>query len=800
MQTFRTRILILLLALVATTQLATVAALVGFTQREAFDRAQENLLSAGKVFSQTMKSRAQQLRGAVQVLVADFGFKEAVTTGEQGTIRSALENSANRIDADFAAFFDNHGAVLASTLPIHSTAADIGSIKEAGSASDVLYRMIDGRPYLLVVAQVRAPAPVGLAAMGFPIDARLANEIHELLGEHVTYYDSADRGGGAFVSTLEPKLQAALRSRLGASTGAVGKPYRMTLDDQTYVSLDQPVEGSGGRLHVLLQTSLGDILAAFAQLRETIMLIAALGILLALPIASLLARGASRPLDKLVSAAQRIEGGNYSVPVELEGAREFGAVATTLNSMQERVGERERRIRYQATHDDLTGLPNRVLFREQLEAAIETARRTAAPLALLLMDMRELERINASFGHLFGADVLRETARRLIGRVRSDAVIARSDASRFLILLPGEDEARARLIAGLLVEAVRVGVVHEDVPIGMGAQVGICVYPQHGEDADALLRRAETSLYDARQTNTDIVVYQSGRDEGHRRQLSILGDLGRAVANSTDEGGELQLYYQPKVDMRTQRVQSLEALVRWNHPRHGRISPAEFIPLAEQAGSIIVLTHWVLKTAHRQLCAWHSQGLHLDVSVNLSAGDLSDPELPELIRRLMHNSPVAPEHLVLEITESAVMRDPARIIETMEGLRRLALRFSIDDFGTGYSSLAQLKRLPVDEIKIDKSFVLELKPGSEDDVIVRSTIDLGHNLGVKVVAEGVESGQSWRQLLEMGCDSAQGYFISPPLPGKDIPEWVRALNAKLESADTPTQQVRVLREHRQRSE
>jgi EAL domain-containing protein (putative c-di-GMP-specific phosphodiesterase class I) len=262
------------------------------------------------------------------------------------------------------------------------------------------------------------------------------------------------------------------------------------------------------------------------------------------------------------------------------------------------------------------------------------------------------------------------------------------------------------------------------------------------------------------------------------------------------DNGELELHYQPKVHILTQRVQSLEALVRWNHPRHGRIPPGEFVPLAERAGSIILLTSWVLKTAYEQMKAWAAQGFVLDVSVNLSAGDLSDPELPDLVRGRLRDAGALANRLVLEITESAVMRETSRVVKVMEELRHDGVRFSIDDFGTGYSSLAQLKRLPVDEIKIDKSFVLDLERQNDDAVIVQSTIELGHSLGVKVVAEGVETAGSWNMLQQMGCDMAQGFFISAPLPGAEVVNWVRALNSKLESAETPTQQVRVLKEHR----
>jgi EAL domain-containing protein (putative c-di-GMP-specific phosphodiesterase class I) len=360
-----------------------------------------------------------------------------------------------------------------------------------------------------------------------------------------------------------------------------------------------------------------------------------------------------------------------------------------------------------------------------------------------------------------------------------------------MVLAPDADEGKARQLAAQIIESIRAGLIREDVPISLDAFVALCVSPTHGKDADVLLRRLDSALCDARAGATGVMVYQPGREEGHRRQLAILGDLRRAIAKN-----ELSLHYQPKVDMLTKQVQSLEALVRWNHPRHGAIPPGEFVPLAERAGSIILLTSWVLKSAQEQMQAWHRDGFDVDVSVNLSAADLGEPELPELVRkRLTKGEPLA-SRLVLEITESAVMRETASAIRVMEELRHDGVRFSIDDFGTGYSSLAQLKRLPVDEIKIDKSFIIDLKRETDDEVIVRSTIELGHSLGVKVVAEGVETADGWEMLRQMGCDLAQGYFISAPLPGAQIVNWVRALNSKLENAETPTQQVRILKEHR----
>jgi diguanylate cyclase (GGDEF)-like protein len=793
MLSFRTRILGLLLALVVTIQIATMVALVVKTQGGAQSRARVELEAGGRVLTSLMQSRAEQLRDAVQVLVADYGFKEAVTSGDRETVLSALDNSAGRISADLAAFIDPAGHVLATTMP--DLADDVGMDWPVRGAavtdSGVIYRTLNDKSYLLVIAPVRAPVTVGSVAIGFRIDAALAAEMRSLLGVEVTFYDGSNTGSTAMVSTLSATQRAALIGQLPQLAPAAGEARQVRLDGVDYVLLIAPVADSGGKLYLILQTSLADILRPFDDLRTAILGITVLAVLLAIPLALMLARGASRPLDQLVEAAQRIEGGNYAVPVELKSSAEFASLASTLNSMQARISEREQQIRHSALHDDLTGLPNLALFREHLDAALTAARRLSGACAVLLVEIRDFDQIQASFGPSFGEEVIRETGRRLMSRVQGEECVARTAESQFMLLLPAGDEPRARVLAGQIIESVRAGLIREDVHVSLNAHVAICIFPTHGDDEETLLRRLNTALYDARLGGEPVMVYQAGREEGHRRQLAILGDLRRGI-----EGGELELHYQPKVHILTQKVQSLEALVRWNHPRHGRIPPGEFVPLAERAGSIILLTSWVLKTAHEQMRAWNAQGIDLDVSINLSAADLSDPELPELVRGRLRGAGVHANRLVLEITESAVMRETTRAVRMMEELRHDGVRFSIDDFGTGYSSLAQLKRLPVDEIKIDKSFVLDLNRHTDDAVIVRSTIELGHSLGVKVVAEGVETAESWELLRQMGCDMAQGFFISAPLPGREIAHWVRSLNTKLQSAETPTQQVRVLKEHR----
>ncbi len=304
--------------------------------------------------------------------------------------------------------------------------------------------------------------------------------------------------------------------------------------------------------------------------------------------------------------------------------------------------------------------------------------------------------------------------------------------------------------------------------ISLDCCIGIAVYPDDGATPDDLLRRAAIAMQDAAHLPGRLQVYQQGRDDAHQRQIGLIRDLRLAAAK-----GELALHYQPKLDIRAGLVHEAEALLRWHHPQYGMVSPGEFIPLAERTGSIQILTAWVIEEVVRQLHEWNARGLRMQVSLNISAEDLGSLELAERVSTLLARHAVAAEQLVFEITESAVMQDPERALEVLHSLRNCGIHLSVDDFGTGYSSLAQLKRMPVQELKIDQSFIRELDEQSDDAVIVRSTIDMSHSLGLRVVAEGVEFQHNLDLLRSWNCDTAQGYLISRPLPAQAFEQWMQ---------------------------
>jgi diguanylate cyclase (GGDEF)-like protein len=383
------------------------------------------------------------------------------------------------------------------------------------------------------------------------------------------------------------------------------------------------------------------------------------------------------------------------------------------------------------------------------------------------MDVDRFKEVNDTFGHHIGDLLLEQLGERLGSALRSSDTIARLGGDEFAILLPTAAYEEARQISQRLLQLLEQPFALGGLQLEIDASIGIALSPDHGSDADTLLRRADVAMYVAKRGNSGYALYTADRDQHSPMRLALVAELRRAI-----ETDELSLYFQPKVRMDTGKVTCAEALVRWQHPRHGMLNPDLFVPIAEQTGLIRPLSRWVLDAALRQVSRWRQDGLDLSVAVNLSMRNLHDPEIADMIRRRLLRWGVPPSSLTIEITESSLMADAARAMDVLNRLRAMGVGVSIDDFGTGYSSLAYLKRLPVHELKIDRSFVAHMATDENDAAIVRSTIGLAHELGLSVVAEGVEDQETWDVLANAGCDVAQGYFISRPLPPLVLGEWL----------------------------
>jgi diguanylate cyclase (GGDEF)-like protein len=739
-RSFQARLLYLLIGVLVLLEAGTLIAVHVAGQRTLRRSVTDELRVGARLLDRILESRAQQLALSLRVLAFDFPFREAVAATDLPTITDVLANHGRRISADVVVLVGLDGSVTADTIDGRMIgkpfpfASLLRVAQERGEASATV--TFAGKPYQFVIVPVLAPRPIAWVCAGFQIDTRVLEDVRQLTSLNVALVspDSRPPGGPAYATLVRP-----LRT------------------------------GDGSHVDIRLQRPVEEAEKPFVTMERQIFALSSLLLLSAVIAAVLFARTVSRPIRVLAEGAGRIERGDYVTPIVVRQQDEIGHLATAFNAMQAAIAAREDQIRFQATHDALTGLPNRAMFRYRVSQAITAAQRErpSPAVGMIMMDVDRFKEVNDTLGHHFGDQLLIEIGRRLTHTAGADDFVARLGGDEFAIKFTSHGLRAAADMAARIGTAFDDPFVLGDVSIDVNASIGIALYPEHAADADTLMKRADIAMYDAKKSQGNVAFYEAGRDEHSLRRLSLMMELRQAIA-----GNQFELHYQPKIDVVTERVVHAEALVRWNHPRHGIMRPDEFIPLAEQSGKISLITKWVIRQAVAQCAQWRRNGLDLTVAVNLSALDLFDSELPTFISGLLAEANLPPAKLLLEITESAVMTDTAYALKILADLKRRGLCLAIDDFGTGYSSLAHLKRLPVDELKIDKSFVLNLTENATDDlVIVRSTIELGHNMGLVVIAEGVETAESWHILKRLGCDMAQGYYMSPPLSVTGFEAW-----------------------------
>ncbi len=780
----RSRILALVLGLVA---VVLIAAIVGMelteraeTQRQVGAQIQ---MTAGTA-QELLRFRDLQLATAVGTLTSDAGFRQAVVSADGAALAAAIGSEQRRINADLVIVLATNGQPLASTFngSLAKAERDLGRLIEGGTGREVreLYRLIDGRPYQLVIAPMLAPDPVGWVAMGSALDERAAEAMSRQLGVDVSFVAASDRHP-LFTATSAPEDQRTLDSPLMRTAQA--EPFTVAAGSDRLLTWIVPVASANGSLSLVFQRSLSGALRPYQAVRNSMLLVGALLLAIATALAAWLARSATKPVEELTRAAQRLEAGDYGVEVPSAGTTELKGLAGAFNAMRAAVAEREATIRHQADHHPLTGLPTRARAGAILEGVIDKARAGNRTVTVCVAEVQQYHSIIGSFGHSAGDRVLLEVARRLKGHERRIDHVAHIGTKQFLLILESAGPAKAAQQAAAIVDRLHGSFDYQDVSFQLDLRVGAAVFPADGSSAEELMQRADLALYRAKETGTPVGIYIKGDDSSHRHRLSILGELRRAI-----DSNQLELHYQPKVKAATGEVVGCEALVRWRHPRHGYVPPSEFIPHAERTGAIRSLTSWVMATALNDAARWEREGMSLDVSINVSPVDFADSGFADNVASLLLQTGANASRVILEVTESGAMKDIVATHRMMEQLRVLGLRFSIDDFGTGHSSLAHLKRLPVDEVKIDRSFIKDLEAQGDDDVIVRSTVNLGHALELKVVAEGVEQASSWNTLGRLGCDLIQGYFVSKPMPLAEFTAWSLARSAA--AASQPGSEVR----------
>jgi diguanylate cyclase (GGDEF)-like protein len=772
------RIVLLSLGLLLAVQVASFMALRGSLADHAQRVLPSKLQEGERVLQNLLDRRAQTLISGARLLAADYGFREAVGSNDAETIVSVLSNHGARIGATEAALLSTDFRLRATTasdplalIPVAERLA--GQAIGSGQASAITLHA--GQPYQAVLVPVKAPLIVGWVLMAFPLDGQLAVDMRSLSALDLTLLSRAARADrwSVSLSSLDAAhaRSLALQDWLERSPDAAMNTATVQGEEVGVrvkaLSLGNEGDTEAG-VRALVSLSVDDAVRLPRDLQFALLGITLIGIAVFALGSVFTARRVTTPLRGLADAAERLGAGDYVTPMRgLQRHDEIGELSQSFERMRMSVAENEAQIRKLAYWDSLTGLPNRARFREAVTEAVAQAS-PGSTVAVVMLDLNRFKHVNDVLGYRIGDLLLTKVAERLSEQmVRDGDLVARLSGDEFGVLIRQGSALLASSVAQRIEKAFDTPLPLEDHHVDMGAAIGMACWPQHADDGDALLNRAEVAMYAAKGRGRGPVMYDPSIDVASARTLTLMSELRQAV-----DGDELRLYLQPKLALDSGRVVGAEALLRWLHPQRGLVPPLQFIPFAEQTGFIHVLTLWVFEEATRHWRALNDDGLDLSISVNLSTRDLLDPELAHKFGALLAQAGVPARALGLEITESAIMDDPQRALVTLDRLSAMGFKLSIDDFGTGYSSLAYLKRLPVDELKIDQSFVRNMQADASDAMIVRSTIDLAHNLGIKVVAEGVENAQVWNMLRDLECDHAQGFHMGRPMPVAEFTAWL----------------------------
>ena len=707
--------------------------------------AAEELETSANVFKRLWAFRTKSLVDSADILARDFGFREAVATGDEATITSALTNVQGRIGGGVAFTVFTDGAIVGNgDKALKDAVADLPFRLDATKRDAVV--ATGDTVYHMVVAPVRAPTDVGWVVFALPVGATDMRGLEELSAVPLTAAVLRKDKGGWKGEGDASGLRSLPELRATSADLASGRAYALIVP--------LPSAGPAPEAALMLSYRMTDAMAPFQGLRITALLAGFFGLGIVILGSMRLARTIAKPIAELDRAAKAVQSGDYAA-VRVTGEDELARLAASFNAMAQGIAEREDRIAHLAFHDTLTGLPNRVLFREQTETAIRQAAHSDATVAVLCLDLDHFRQVNETLGHPAGDALLRQAA-SLITPWVGDALLARLGGDEFAILLVTQDRDRPRALAQKLIDRLK-----EPFTIGLqkvvtGASVGIAIAPADGATADALLKNAGLALTRAKEDGRGLLRFFEAALDAEaqaRRQLEI--DMREAITN-----GEFRLEYQPLLNLASDRVCAFEALLRWDHPTRGLISPVEFIPIAEETGLIVPIGEFVVQEACRTATQWPE---HVRIAVNVSSLQFKSPALHGVIVQALARSGLTPSRLEIEMTESIFVDNSDATLKLLHSLRSLGIRIALDDFGTGYSSLSYLRSFPFDKIKIDRSFVTGMGEDAQATAIVGSILDLARALQMDTTAEGVENDAQRGALNELGCGSIQGYLFSRPL-------------------------------------
>ena len=752
--------------LFAVAMLAVFAALSTFIAGSASREVESQLQSSGAVYDRLWQQRAHELQNAAQLLARDFGFRAAVATGDEATMQSALGNAAARLKVRTAFIVTADGRVSAIDPSIgKAQAAALWEPLDEGRLTGV--SVLAGRPRQLVAAPIMAPTLLGWVVFAADLDDREMRSLERLSAIPLQAAVLANSNGrwseaAGSMSVLNSDSAALAQDHVRRSAA-----FEMRVGGSTSIALAKPLPAFGDkeRAILLLAYPKSEALADARKLELALAVMTLLGLLL-VGFATWRAAGRiTQPLARLDDAASRLASGEH-VQVRVRGDDELARLAKSFNEMVGKIVEREQRITQLAFNDVLTGLPNRTMFQQQLEHLFRASEGNGSLFALHCLDLDQFKVINDTLGHPAGDALLIEAGRRVIEAARGHFV-ARLGGDEFIVLQTvGEDRNAIDRLAREILDTMAQPLVIDGNELVPSTSIGIAIAPQDGGDGQTLLRNADLALYRAKEAGRGTYAFfEESLNERAQQRRQLETDLRLAI-----DRGEFELHYQPLFDLEQNRICSFEALIRWNHPLRGLVSPADFIPVAEDTGLIVPIGAWVVREACAQAAHWPE---HICVAVNVSPVQFHRGALNETILRALADSGLAPTRLEVEITESIFLEGGDATLRLLHSLRSLGVRIALDDFGTGYSSLSYLQSFPFDKLKIDRSFIQNLLTREGASAIVRAITELAHALNIETTAEGVEETAQLLELRAHGCSSVQGFLFAEPMTASDVDQIFR---------------------------
>lgn len=757
----RNKIFLLCTALVMLTTLVIQASSWWSSNQFNLRQLEAEVGKARAVLTQYLDAQASLLVTASKVLTADFGFVRAVATSDAATIESVLLNHAARIDADVMVLTDMSGHVLSSTTDDMTAANELtpSEVKTLIDNPNQSHIVTLGKSvYQVILSPVKAPHIIAYNIVGFEIDEQAAAHLKSLTGFDISFFqgDSHLLSTSFRLSSFDAFRQ--LLNRQESNWLLFERPAYLTEEVTLKSASNMPVK-------VMLISSLAPLYQQYDRSLLHNFLLALLIALSATLLSIPFARSLTGPLHQLEEVAKAYAQGFYQKKVNIHGGEEIQSLHQNFMDMGREIKTREDKIRYQASHDVLTGLPNFYTIEERLDEALTRNRQ----LILINISIRNFRQINDRLG-VDMADACLKSLAKLLNKLPMDTVFSgRMEGAEFITVMRLSDDMSAIELVENYLHQLENALYVAELHIKLDLSAGVALYPENGQEARTLIRRTMISLDSALKQKQRVHCYEEGEDELHMQRLVMVEALRKVIL----AGGDNQLFmvYQPKINLDGRTFIKTEALIRWRRENQNMVSPEVFVNLAEEASLIVDLTRWVVDNVLQQLRDWHQQGQMIGVAVNVSAQDLAQSEFESIMLRCCDQYQVSPEYITIEITERDIMHDEASVVVALRSLKQKGFIIAIDDYGIGQSSLSKLKGLPVDEIKLDKSFIMQLDQSPKDQLIVRSTIELAHGLGYQVVAEGVENEASLALLKSFGCDQIQGYYLSKPLTAEAVADW-----------------------------